>query len=180
MKQRNATLLALAMAGLFGTSSLAPAVSAQPKTPKERQENRKERRENRKERQKERREDRKDRREDRKDARKDRREARHDRRKARRERRRNARKAFIAKWGRIHKRPAVNAELRLHAWRMARLDRLRTLAVEEDKEDVVKRIDDLKAKEQARHEKRMGNLKKAAPAGSAAPADTPAPEGSDK
>ncbi|MBW2455600.1 MAG: hypothetical protein JRI68_13865 [Deltaproteobacteria bacterium] len=173
MKQRNATLLALAMAGLFGISSLAPAVSAQPKGPKERQEKRKEKRKEKREERKERREDRhenrKERRDDRKEARKDRREGRQDRRKARRMRRRAARKAFLAKWGHIHKRPAVKAELRLHAWRMARLDRLRSLAVEESKDDVVKRIDELKAKEQARHDKRMGNLKKAAPAGSAAP-----------
>ena len=97
------------------------------------------------------------------EARQDRREARHDRHKARRMRRRAARKAFLAKWGRIHKRPAVHAELRLHAWRLARLDRLRTLAVEKDKDDLVKRIDELKAKEMARHENRMNALKKPAP-----------------
>jgi hypothetical protein len=174
MKQRNATMLAVVIAGLMGTSALAPAVSAQPKGPKERredrQENRKERQENRKERREDRQENRKDRREDRKEARKDRKGVRHDRRKARRMRRRAARKAFLAKWGHIHKRPAVNAELRLHAWRVARMDRLRALAVEEGKDDVVKRIDELKAKEQARHENRMNNLKKAAPAPSAAPA----------
>jgi len=170
MNRRSATLLAMAMAGLFGISSLAPAVSAQPKTPKERREDRREKR-------KERREKRQERREDRKEARQDRRENRQDRRKARRMRRRAARKAFLAKWGHIHKRPAVRAELRLHAWRMARLDRLRALAVEEGKDDVVKRIDELKAKEQARHEARMNKLKSAAPAGSAAPAETAAPAG---
>ncbi len=174
MKQRNATMLAIVVAGLMGTSALAPAVSAQPKGPKERredrkerredrQENRKERREDRQDNRKDRREDRKDRREDRQEARKDRRGARHDRGKARRVRRRAARKAFLAKWGRIHKRPAVNAELRLHAWRMARMGRLRTLATENSKDDAVKRIDELKAKEMARHQKRMEGLKKAAP-----------------
>jgi len=63
------------------------------------------------------------------------------------------------KWGGLVTHPAVRAELKVHAWRMARLDRVRELAAAEDKTDVVARVDKLIAKEQARHDKHMGVLK---------------------
>ena len=148
MKPRKTTGLALMLAAIVGASTMATAVVAQPKGPKERSEERKDRRE-------ERREDRQDRREDRQEARQERRE---DRREWR-DRRRTARRAFLDKWGPIHKQPVVRAELAIHARRMARLGRMRTLATEAGKEKLVQQIDKIVAKENARHEKRMETLK---------------------
>jgi hypothetical protein len=78
---------------------------------------------------------------------------------ATRKERRAARLAKIKqKWGGLVTHPAVRAELKVHAWRMARLDRVRELAAAEDKTDVVARVDKLIAKEEARHDKHMGVL----------------------
>jgi Flp pilus assembly protein TadB len=159
MKPRKTTGLALMLAAIVGASTMATAVVAQPKGPKERSEERKDRREERREDRQDRREDRQ---EDRQDRREDRQEARQERREDRREwrdRRRTARRAFLDKWGPIHKQPVVRAELAIHARRMARLGRMRTLATEAGKEKLVQQIDKIVAKENARHEKRMETLK---------------------
>ncbi len=81
-----------------------------------------------------------------------------------RETRKQRRAAHLAKikqkWGDAVDRPAVRSELKVHAWRMARLNRIRELATAEDKKDVVARVDKLIEKEQARHDKHMDVLKK--------------------
>ena len=141
MKLRKTTGLALLLAVIVGSSTMAAAVTAQPKGPKERSEERKDRRE--------------DRREDRQDARQERRE---DRREWR-DRRRTARRAFLDKWGPIHKQPVVRAELELHARRLARLARMRVLATEAGKDKLVLQIDQIVAKENARHQHRLEVLK---------------------
>lgn len=81
-----------------------------------------------------------------------------------REARKKARIAQLkAKWGKdllVH--PAVRAEMKVHGWRMARLNRMKALAQESDKENkdkLVERIDKLIEKEMARHAKHMGVLK---------------------
>lgn len=63
------------------------------------------------------------------------------------------------RWGKAVAHPAVRAELKVHAWRMARLDRIKELASANDKKDVVARVDKLIEKENARHDKHMGVLK---------------------
>ncbi len=87
--------------------------------------------------------------------------ARVDVRKTRRARRQKRRAELRAKWGdALLRHPAVRAELKVHAWRLARLHRIRQLATGADagKPDVVARVDALIAKEQARHDKRMATL----------------------
>ncbi len=120
--------------------------------------------------------------------RKERREKRRERRKARRTwakgarkawrarahlRRRAARRALVRRWGRIYKHPRVHAELGLHAWREARLERMRYLAEKTGNEEALAKIDELEAKEDARHEARMEALKGDAGAGEASTDETP-------
>ena len=152
MKLRKTTGLALLLAVIVGSSTMAAAVTAQPKGPKERSEERKDRREDR-------REDRQDRREDRREDRQDARQERREDRREWRDRRRTARRAFLDKWGPIHKQPVVRAELELHARRLARLARMRVLATEAGKDKLVLQIDQIVAKENARHQHRLEVLK---------------------
>lgn len=77
----------------------------------------------------------------------------------RKERRQERIAAIKKQWGELHARPAVRAELKVHAWRMARLNRMRALAQAEGKDAVVARIDKLIEKEKARHQKHMETLK---------------------
>jgi hypothetical protein len=151
------------LAVIVGSSTMVAAVVAQPKERREdRQDRREDRREDRQDRREDRQDRREDRREDRQDRREDRQEARQERRQDRREwrdRRRAARRAFIDKWGPIYKQPVVRAELAIHARRMARLARMRTLATEAGKDKLVQQIDNTVAKENARHDKRMAALK---------------------
>lgn len=75
----------------------------------------------------------------------------------------NARRAaeqarLKSRWGDLSRRPEVRAELRRHAWTMARLNRLRLLSAAEDRPDLVSRVEALIAKENARHERRMQEL----------------------
>jgi hypothetical protein len=72
---------------------------------------------------------------------------------------RDARRAFLEKYGPIHKRPRVNAELTKHAKRMAQLRYMRVVAEEHDNDKAVERIDKLLGIEQGRHDKRMDVLK---------------------
>lgn len=122
-------------------------------------------------------EDAKEAREDAKEARKDAKEAREDAKEARdeareaikeawkkrrenwKERRKERREEIKAKYGAITDKPAVKSELKVHAWRMARLNRMRTIAKAQDKTAVVERIDKLLEKEKARHQKHMDTLK---------------------
>jgi hypothetical protein len=54
--------------------------------------------------------------------------------------------------------PAVREELRRHAQRIARLQRIRIVATEQNDRDSVARVDKLVARENARHEKRLPAL----------------------
>jgi len=123
------------------------------------------------------RKDAKEAKEDLKDARKDLREARDaggdaaaardDLKKARkdlkesRDERRQAEKGLLkSKWGDdLLAKPAVRAELRLHAERMAKLRRMKEVADEGDKKQLEERVDKLIEKEDARHKARMEDLK---------------------
>lgn len=78
----------------------------------------------------------------------------------RQERRAAAKTALKAKWGDdFVTRPAVRAELRLHALRMAKLHHMKRIADSVEKKKLEERIDKLTDKEQARHKGRMDALK---------------------
>ena len=77
----------------------------------------------------------------------------------REERRKNARAALRAKWGDLADKPAVKAELRLHAQRMAKLRMMKNVADDGDKKNLEERVDKLIDKEKARHQARMDALK---------------------
>jgi len=55
-------------------------------------------------------------------------------------------------------RPAIQEAFKVHAWREARLQRLRALALEKKDDTLVKRIDALLAKEAERHERHIQHL----------------------
>ena len=77
----------------------------------------------------------------------------------RKERRKERREEIKKLWGDLSDKPAARAELRVHAWRVARLNRMRTIAKAEGKDAMVTRIDGLLEKEKARHKKKMEQLK---------------------
>lgn len=54
---------------------------------------------------------------------------------------------------------AARQELRQHAWRVARLQRMRELAVQEKKTKLVERIDDLLKREDTQHEQRLQKIR---------------------
>ncbi len=62
------------------------------------------------------------------------------------------------RWGDLHEKPAARNELRVHAWRMARLARMRELAENEGKVKLVAKIDSLVEKERDRHDKKMDQI----------------------
>jgi len=78
---------------------------------------------------------------------------------SREERRTNARAALRAKWGPLADKPAVKAELRLHAQRMAKLRMMKNVADDADKKNLEERVDKMMDKEKARHDARMEALK---------------------
>ncbi len=81
-------------------------------------------------------------------------------RETRKERRQERRAKIKEKWGEdVLKRPAVRAELKIHARRVARLNRIRALAKADGKDAVVERVDKILAKENSRHDKHMETLK---------------------
>jgi|GEM_PF-4257810 len=89
------------------------------------------------------------------------------------------REAIRKRWGDWITRPPVENELRLHAWRLARLEAIKRIATDEGNVDLAARCDALVARETARHERRMEALKSEPGAASAAPASaspTPAPK----
>lgn len=88
------------------------------------------------------------------------------------------------KYGKQLGQPPVRQELRLHAKRMARLNRMKTLAQANEKTELVERIDKMIEKENERHESKMQALiqkQGQAPEGEApegkAPKAEPAKEG---
>jgi hypothetical protein len=103
--------------------------------------------------------DKKDARKDVKEAKKDLREARQKIRDSRKDRREEVRKAAKDKWGDLVKKPKVRAELLLHAQRMAKINHMEFLAKDNDKDQLTERIQKLREKENARHDKRMEALK---------------------
>lgn len=92
----------------------------------------------------------------------------------RKERRKKHLDEMKAKYGPGLKVPAVRAEMRVHAARMARLHRVEHLAKVAKKDAVVKRTEAAIEKEKARHQKRMDELK-SAPGGAASGAPSAAP-----
>ncbi len=103
--------------------------------------------------------DKKDAKKDAKEALKDLREARQKLRDTRKERREEMLKSAKDKWGDLVKKPKVREELKVHARRMARLNHMEALAKENNKTEALERIQKLRDKENARHEKRMEALK---------------------
>jgi hypothetical protein len=93
------------------------------------------------------------------DARKKLEESREKLKESRTERRKAKLAELKAKYGDIVDKPAVRAELRLHAMRMAKLHRLERIATAQGKDDAAKRVQALVTKENARHDKRMDELK---------------------
>lgn len=76
------------------------------------------------------------------------------------ERRTAAKTALKAKWGEdLLKKPAVRAELRLHAMRLAKLHHMKRVADAGDKKELGERVEKLLDKEKARHVARMDALK---------------------
>ena len=161
----------------LGVTLSIPAMS-EPKTPKEKleamKEKAKERREDRKEKREEKKEELKEKLDNMTDEEKEEWKKKHAERKEeraevreawkewkdkRKERRKARRDELKEKLGDDLKRPAVKAELKIHARRMARLNRIRVVAKAEGKDEVVKRVDTLIAKEKARHDKHIETLK---------------------
>jgi hypothetical protein len=137
--------------------------AAQPAAGSARGDARREKAEERRERREERRKERNERADEKAEDRKERAQA-------RRERRRQRAEELRARYGRALSEPAVMAELRVHARRMARLNTLRRIAEREGKTALVPRIDKLIEKERARHQRHMDALKAkgtAAPSASA-------------
>jgi len=146
-------------------SAKPPAPGAHPAHPvaKERLEEAKERAKERRDEAKERRDEAKEKREDRRDEAKERREEKREDADERREKRQERRRAHVEdlrkRWGDSLVHPALRAELKVHARRIARLNHMRRLAEKAEKPKVVERIDKLIEKENARHQKHMDTLK---------------------
>jgi len=65
-----------------------------------------------------------------------------------------------AQYGReVLQRNDVKAELGMHAWRIARLERIRTLAVEQKKTQLVAKVDALIKRENERYQRRLERLR---------------------
>jgi len=94
-----------------------------------------------------------------KEERKDLKEALAKLRETRAERRKQRREAIKQKYGDLTQKPEIRSELKTHAWRIARLNQIKRLADDQDKSKVEDRTDKLIEKENARHDKRMDELK---------------------
>jgi hypothetical protein len=124
---------------------------------KERQEAREKREEAREERREGRQEDRKDRRAELKDEWK----AKRDEWRAKRKERREERRAEIEKkWGELAKSTPARVELRIHAMRVARIERVAFVAEANGNTKLAEQAKALLEKENARHQKRMEALSK--------------------
>lgn len=94
------------------------------------------------------------------------------------ERRQTLRMQIREKWAGVIARTSARAELRTHARRMARLHRIQVLARAHDKPKVAQRAEKVRAKENARHDKKMAEIRaEKAEAQAPAPAPAPAPAG---
>lgn len=82
-----------------------------------------------------------------------------DTKKDRADRRRRAIMLTRARWGALVVNPAAQAELRLHARRIAKLDAMEQVARSSGKTDLLPRIANLRVKENARFEMRMDYVK---------------------
>jgi hypothetical protein len=80
-------------------------------------------------------------------------------RETRAERRRTHAIELRAKWKDVLDRPAAREQMRIHARREARLHRMKALATELGKTKLVQTIDELIAKEQARFDKKMEEIR---------------------
>ena len=170
MRGSNRPFGAFWLAAVLGLSTFAYAQQPPP-TKQEKREDRKEKREERrdehKDKREERRDERKDKAEERRDEHKDkaeeRREDRKDRRQERRDNRKDRRQERVKeirdRWGDILSHPHVQAELKVHAWRMARLNQIKVLGEAEGKTDLVARTDKLIERERARHQAVMEGFK---------------------
>ena len=91
-----------------------------------------------------------------------------------RDQRRGQRVAKLKKaYGAALDAPAVRSELLLHAWRVARLERLMQMAEAEERSELLTRAQELLAKETARHEAELAKLAKEP---GAKPSETPMPK----
>jgi hypothetical protein len=79
------------------------------------------------------------------------------------DRQKAARERTQIRWGSVVFLPPVREELRGHAMRVARLERIRELAEVEGKPQIVARATQALERENARHERRMGALATGAP-----------------
>lgn len=83
---------------------------------------------------------------------------------ARHERRLAKLRELRGHWGEdTLKTPSAREELEHHAWRLARLNRMRELATEKKNDKLLSKLDKLDQKENERHEKAMTKLKTGAP-----------------
>ena len=83
-----------------------------------------------------------------------------DRKATRQERGKKTRAALKTQLGTTKLTPSLREELKRHAWRMARLDRLNQLAEASENKRLGDRIENLQKKEFARHQKHVDLLKK--------------------
>ncbi len=140
--KRNAWLVVGALAA---STILAVDVGAAPRTPAERVEDRKERREKRRE------------------VRADWKEKHQAWVQKRQDRRKDAVAKVKERWGTMLENVAAREELKLHAHRIARLERLKDLADGSSDTETTTKIDKLIVDENARHEARMAAIKAEGP-----------------
>jgi hypothetical protein len=178
MRRSNRPFGAFWVAAVLALSTLASAQQPPPTTPpptkqekredrkekrEERREDRKEQRDENKEKREEQRDENKEKRDENKEKREEQREERKDRRQEQRETRKARRqdrvKEIRDRWGDLLRHPHVQAELKVHAWRMARLNQIKTLGEAEGKTDLVTRTDKLIEREKARHQAAMEGFK---------------------
>lgn len=134
---------------LVASAALAIDVAAQPRTPPERREDRKERREDRREKRRELRAEWKQEHEKWVEKRKD--------------RRADAVAKLKERWGTVLENAAAREEIRVHARRIARLERMKDLAQASGDTETVTAVDKLIADENARHDARMNAIKTEGP-----------------
>lgn len=139
----------LVVGALAASAILAADVVAAPRKPIERVEDRKDRREDRRERRREIRADWKEKHQAWVEKRKDRRQ--------------EAVAKVKERWANVLESAAAREELRIHANRTARLERMKDLADASGDEEAKAKVDKLIADENARHEARMTAIKSEEP-----------------
>lgn len=177
---RRAGLRIAGLGALVALTSLAAAAEGQTppaethKDRKEIRDDRKERREDRKDlkdalkagdkeagkdAREELKEDKKELREDKKELREDQKDKLEELRKTRQERRKSHVKEIKDRWGDAANKPNGRAEIKVHARRLARLNRMKSVAEGAGKTEVAARVDKLIARENVRHQAAMDKLK---------------------